>query len=115
MPTLAEVAGAKVPSNIDGISFLPSLLDQSGQKQHEYMYWEFHEQGGRQAVRKGNWKLVCSQVLKPDKTTTELFDLSRDLGEANDVAGEHPEVVKELLILMKNARVEVEAFPFGKK
>jgi len=112
MPTIAAVTGAKTPANIDGISFLPTLLSEAGQKQHEYMYWEFHEQGGRQAVRKGNWKLVCMNVQKPDKMTTELFDLSNDLGEATDVAAQHPEIVKELLGLMKGARVPSEVFTF---
>ena len=112
LPTIAEVTGAKMPQNIDGISFLPTLLAQNRQKKHEFMYWEFHEQGGRQAVRKGCWKLVCYQVLDPAKTTTELYDLDKDLGEANNVAGKHPEIVKELRNMMKNARVPSEVFPF---
>ena len=69
MPTLAAITGAKMPANIDGISFLPTLLSQKGQEQHEYMYWEFHELGGRQAVRKGNWNLVRYDVLDATKAT----------------------------------------------
>src|SRR5690606_39676492 len=57
MPTLAEVANAPLESPVDGISFLPELLGQE-QKKHDHLYWEFHEQGGKQAVRKGNWKAV---------------------------------------------------------
>jgi arylsulfatase A-like enzyme len=113
MPTVAELAGVQPPQNIDGISFLPTLLNQEGQKQHEYLYWEFHEKGGRKALRKGNWKLVQYDVLNPEKTTTELYDLSKDIGEENNVANEHPEMVDELLQLMKSARTESEVFTFG--
>jgi arylsulfatase A len=112
MPTLAEIAGAKTPENLDGISFLPTLLGKAGQKQHETMYWEFHEQNGRQAVRKGNWKLVRYQVLLPDKITTELYDLNTDLHEDNNVADKHPEIVGELLQIMARSRRPSDVFPF---
>jgi arylsulfatase A-like enzyme len=112
-PTVAEISGASVPEDIDGISFLPTLLgNPENQKEHEYMYWEFHERGGRQAVRKGNWKLVKYNVLDPEKTTTELYNLETDLGEENNVAEQHPEIVEELLKIMKNARTESEVFTF---
>lgn len=115
MPTLAAITGAKTPANIDGISFLPTLLAQKDQLKHEYMYWEFHELGGRQAVRKGNWKLVRYQVLDAIKTTTELYDLSSDLGENTNVAAEHPEIVSELSEIMKEARKPSEVFTFQSK
>lgn len=112
MPTLAELAGIAAPKNIDGISFLPSMLKKEGQNQHDYLYWEFHEQGGRKALRKGDWKLVQYNVFNSEKTTTELYDLSKDIGEENNVAAKNPEIVKELFELMNAARTESEAFPF---
>lgn len=112
MPTLAGLAGAEIPENIDGISFLPTLLGQDDQKQHDFMYWEFHELGGRQAVRKDNWKLVCNQVFDQAKTTTELYDLSNDLGEENNVAGQHAEIVAELSQLIQQSRTPSEVFNF---
>jgi arylsulfatase A len=112
-PTLADISGATVPENTDGISFLPTLLgSDKEQKEHEYMYWEFHERGGRQAVRKGKWKLVKYNVLNPENTTTELYNLETDLGEENNVADQHPEIVEELSEIMKNARTESEVFSF---
>jgi arylsulfatase A len=115
-PTVAEISGANVPEDIDGISFLPTLLgNEEAQKEHEYMYWEFHERGGRQAVRKGNWKLVRYNVLDPKKTTTELYNLKNDLGEENNVAEQNPEIVDELSEIMKNARTESEVFTFNAK
>jgi len=111
LPTVAEVAGVQAPENIDGISYLPALLGKE-QKQHEYLYWEFHELGGRNAVRKGDWKLVQYNVFDPAKTTTELYNLSTDIGEENNVADENPEKVNELLGLMNSARIDNEDFPF---
>ena len=112
-PTVGELTSARVPENTDGISFLPTLLGEQ-QKVHDYLYWEFHEMGGRKAIRKGNWKLVHYKVNKPEETTTELYNLETDPGEENNVATDHPDVVQELEALMENARTPSEIFPFQK-
>jgi len=112
-PTVAEITGIETPANIDGISFLPTLLGQNDdQKQHEYLYWEFHEQGGKKALRKGDWKLVNYNVFTPEKTTVELYNIASDPGEQNNVADANPELVKELAALMDAAHTESEVFPF---
>lgn len=112
-PTFAEITGAKTPDNIDGISLLPTLLGKADeQEKHEYLYWEFHERGGRKALRKGDWKLVNYKVFDPEKTTVELYNIASDPGEQNNVAAAHPEIVKELSALMKAARTESEVFTF---
>ena len=113
MPTLADLTGTGKPKNIDGISFLPTLLGTKNQKEHDYLYWEFHEKGGRQAVRKSNWKLVQYLVDEPEKTTTELYDLNSDIGEQHNVAAKYPDVVKELLELMEQARTPSDIFSFS--
>jgi len=113
MPTLANIVGAEVNENIDGISFLPTLLGNKEQKQHDYLYWEFHEKGGRIAVRKGNWKGVKYNVLNDSDANIELYDLSIDPGETNNLASEKPEIVKELTTIMKEARTESEVFQFS--
>ncbi|MCB0847494.1 MAG: arylsulfatase, partial [Bacteroidetes bacterium] len=110
-PTVSDVAGFEDPANIDGISFLPTLLGKE-QPEHEYLYWEFHEKGGRQALRKGDWKLIHYDVKKPEGTTTELYNIADDPGEEMNLAKEHPEIVEELETLMKGARTESEVFRF---
>ncbi|MCF8379208.1 MAG: arylsulfatase [Bacteroidales bacterium] len=115
MPTLAEIAGAAAPENIDGISFLPTLLKQEGQSIHEYLYWEFYGQGGKQAVRKGNWKAVRLNCFDNTKTTVELYDLEKDPEEAVDLAEEFPEILTEMTRIMDKEHIESDDFPFSVK
>lgn len=115
MPTFADIVDVKAPENIDGISFLPTLLGKSGQKQHASMYWEFHENNGRQAVRMGDWKLVRYNVSIPEKETTELYNLKTDLGETTNVAEQNQQVVSQMLRIMEQSRVPSPIFNFGKE
>ncbi|MCG6187637.1 arylsulfatase [Maribellus maritimus] len=108
MPTIAELVEIETPKNIDGISFLPTLLGQKEQQQHDFLYWEFHERGGTQAVRKGDWKAV----LFVENGQFELYNLSNDKEERNNVAKDFPEVVGELKRLMREARISSKTFPF---
>ena len=112
MPTLAEITGAKSAPGIDGISFLPALTGKE-QKQHEYLYWEFHEQGGKVAVRMGNWKAVKLDVDKVPQGVTELYDLAADFGEKKNIASANPEIVKKIEAIMKQAHTSSEDFPFA--
>jgi arylsulfatase A-like enzyme len=109
LPTLAELAGAeaKIPTGIDGISVVPTLLDQGVQKRHEFLYWEFHEGPSQQAVRMGDWKAIRKRPGAP----LELYDLRRDLAEQTDVAVQHPEVVNRIETYLKTARTESETWP----
>lgn len=111
MPTLADIVGIKAPKQSDGISFLPTLLNQKQQKIHEYMYWEYNIKGGRKAVRLGKWKGVIYKANNK-KSKIELYNLEADRGETMDVANEHPEVVAKVAKIMKTARTESEFFEF---
>jgi arylsulfatase A-like enzyme len=110
LPTAAELSGGHSPSNIDGISFVPTLLGKSqsshAQPQHDYLYWEFSEGGFAQAIRAGRWKGV-----RPLDRSLELYDLETDLGETRNVAAEHPGIVTRLEDDLKAARTDSEAFP----
>lgn len=96
-PTLAEVAGAETPGNLDGISILPTLLGEPDkQVQRDALYWEFEEKGGKNGAVTAQWKAVQLDTAKPDPKPTELYDLTKDPSEQSDVAADHPEVVKKL-------------------
>ena len=105
LPTFCELAATAIPPGIDGKSFLPTLLGKTEQQvKHDYLYWEFYEVGGKQALRKGDWKLVKLNLRDADKAVeTELYLLSEDLGETRNIAGEHPEKVKELEAVLQEA------------
>ena len=112
-PTLAELTGQEIQNNVDGISFLPTLLGKEGQQEHEYLYWEFHEKNGRQAIRKGDWKLVRYDVFSPENTTTELYNIAQDPAETRNVAEENQVITEELLHLLEGARTESTVFTFN--
>jgi arylsulfatase A-like enzyme len=114
MPTLAEITGAETPPGIDGISFLPELLGENGQQKHDFLYWEFHEQAGRQAVLKGDWKAVRNGVRFNPDTIPELYYLADDPEEIRNVAADYPDILKEMTDLMDKARTPSELFNFGR-
>ena len=116
LPTMAQLTGQPIPKGIDGVSFLPTLLQQGSQEKHDYLYWEFHELKGRVAIRKGGWKGVRYNVSADISSPLELYDLAKDPGERNNVAAQNAEVVRELNELIKNARTvsPIEKFNFPK-
>ncbi len=107
LPTLAEIVGQPAPAGIDGHSMLPTLLGRGAQRQHEYLYWEFHERGFAQAIRMNQWK----GVRKTGQAKLELYDLSRDLGETRNVAEANPGIAKKLLAYMGLAHTDSKEFP----
>lgn len=116
LPTFVDITGAPAPRYTDGISFLPTLKGQRQQPQHDYLYWEFHEGGGRQAVRMGKWKGVRLQVKKNAQAPIELYDLSKDPAEQHNIAAAHPGIVHAISQKMAEAHVETPVFPlFGGK
>lgn len=112
-PTFGAIVDADMPTNVDGVSFLPTLLNNTEkQKEHDYLYWEFHERGGRQAVRKGKWKAVKYNVLKQPNAPVELYDLSKDSKEQIDIAKEFPKIAEEMTKIMTEARTQSTVFTF---
>lgn len=112
VPTVAEITGINCPENIDGISFLPTLLATGKQVQHDYLYWEFHEQNGKQAIRKGKWKAVRLNVMEDPNGPILLFDLEKDPREEHDLSSMYPEIIREMDKLMKSSRVDNPEFEF---
>lgn len=111
LPTAAELAGAKLPADLktDGLP-LVSFLKGGPAPQRECFYWELHEGGPKQAVRFGDWKAVRNGVDKP----LELYDLSTDLSEAQDVAAKHPDLVARAEALIAKSRTDSHEFPWKK-
>ncbi len=117
LPTLAELAGATqhVPADITGLSYAPVLFGKKPSQVHEYHYWEWVrwnwrankavDNGLMQGLRKGKWKIARTRNNQP----WELYDLSNDIGETNNLAAKHPELLKQLAKLADQARVPMRA------
>jgi arylsulfatase A-like enzyme len=107
LPTAAEIAGLQPPGNIDGVSVLPVLLGQEREIPDRFLYWESPSRGLRQAVRWRDWKAVRLEQGAP----LELYDLVTDIGEKNNVAAQHPDIVRKLEEYLKTARTESKEWP----
>jgi len=110
MPTLADLAGIETPDGIDGLSYMPTLAGDTPQQQaHDYLYWEWHQydwgraqlvpDGLWQAARVGDWKAIRWKTGEP----LELYNLSTDLGEAHNVAADHPDIVAQMERILQDA------------
>jgi arylsulfatase A-like enzyme len=106
LPTLADIAAARAPDGLDGLSMARALRGQA-QPSHTFLYWEFHERGFQQAVRMGRWKAVRLKTGAP----MELYDLENDPREEHDVAARNPDVVARIDGYLKTARVPSERWP----
>ncbi len=100
--TFLDMAALPKAKNTDGFSILPAIRGQK-QQTHPYLYWEFHESGGRQAVRMGNWKGVRLNVNKERYPALELYDLQKDPAEKNNIAAKYPAIVQQIEIIMAEA------------
>ena len=110
LPTVADILNADIPDNVDGLSLLPVLKAHENKNIHDYLYWEFHENNGRQAIRQNEWKAVRYDVANNGKI--ELYNLDLDLSEYNNIAEMYPEKVAELDSLMTAARTKSKWFDF---
>ncbi len=114
MPTLMDYAGIKGHSHrlgsrqeqevYDGISFYRSLTGKRRQRQHEFLYWEFHETD-MMALRMSNWKLVvkCGEP--------HLYDLATDIHEDRDIASSHPSIVQKMVEVIRCEHTDSPLFP----
>lgn len=111
IPTLLELIGKpdSAPDGIDGVSMAPTLLGES-QPAREFLYREFPSYGGQQSVRAGDWKAIRQNMARGN-TTVQLYNLAEDVGEKNDVAKQHPQVVARLEGLMKREHTPSAIFP----
>jgi len=100
MPTLCELLTLKTPENVDGISILPTLLGKTQKATHPYLYFEYPEYGGQQAIRIGDWKGLRLNMLKGNNRWA-LYNLKADIREENDLAAKHPDIIKRMIQISK--------------
>jgi arylsulfatase A-like enzyme len=118
LPTTADLAGAGITAEHDGISFLPTLLESGEQKRHDFLPWYFNEAGGKRAILKWPWKLIHlntddtgNRDVSPNPKmpsgskplVVQLFNLDQDRTESKNLAKENPAIVAELTAHLKQA------------
>ena len=109
LATAAQLAGAEAPAGLDSVSFAPVLLGEPGQPTREFLYWEFHEGGFRQAaLYQGRWKGIRRGA--PDAPVA-LYDQLSDAAETNDVARQNPEIAQKIGGYLKTARSDSADWP----
>jgi arylsulfatase A-like enzyme len=107
LPTFGELTGTNTSKNVDGLSYLPLLSGKKPVKEHEYFYWQFNEDGLKEALTKGDWKLIRFKE-KGAAEQLELYNLKTDVGEKTNLAVRNPAMVKALYVLMKQAKTPSE-------
>ncbi|MDP6445601.1 MAG: sulfatase-like hydrolase/transferase [Pirellulaceae bacterium] len=119
LPTFAELCQATLPNRkVDGKSIVKVLKSADAASPHEDWYWRLGRGGGAQwALRQGDWKLLGNpqdrsnkgQLTKEDKLF--LANLANDIGESNNVADEHPDIVERLLTRRQAIEADLAAAP----
>lgn len=110
MPTVADILNLSAPKECDGLSFLPTLTGKGEQKEHDYIYHESYEQGGKLSIIKEGWKLIRLNMSHPENVVEELYCLDMDTSEKHNLATLYPQKVKELRLLAISAREPSEIF-----
>jgi arylsulfatase A-like enzyme len=108
MPTFSDITGTTEKLG-DGLSILPTLTGKNIQEQHQHLYFEFLEQGGKQAIRKGNWKLIHLDIQR--ESTYELYNIAADPSEVHDVSAMYPDIVNEMKSIMQKERTADKLWP----
>lgn len=109
LPTFADILQTEIKGDTDGVSILPTLTGKGEQNQRDYFYFEFQEMGGRQAVIKGDWKLLHIGIRNGGKY--ELYNIASDPSENHNIIDQFPNISEELKTIMKEARTEDPDWP----
>ena len=106
LATFSELASAAPVKKTDGLSIVPLLQNNGKQKQHQYLYWEFYEEGGKQTVLSYPWKLIkLNTATFSANGKWELYNLAKDHAERTNVATDNPKILKKLSRYIKKAHV----------
>jgi arylsulfatase len=111
LPTICELTNSPLPDSIDGISMAPTFFGRDNQVKHSFLFWDYPEYGGQQAVRMAQWKGIRKNI-KQGNLEIELYDLSKDLQELNNVAEEYPEIVEKIAEIMRTEHSPPEVATF---
>ena len=113
-PTISELSGVNdlYDYSTDGVSLVDIFTDDTLER--DYVYWEFPSYGGQQAARMGDYKAILKDIKKGNKKI-ELYNISNDLKEQNDVSSDYPEIIKRFEDIFKKEHVksDIKRFEIG--
>jgi arylsulfatase len=113
-PTICDITGEEHPDGLDGISLMPTIIGRGEQKEHDYLYWEYPERRGQQAVRLHNWKGIRDST-RDGNLKIQLFNLENDIAEEKDISKQFTNIVKQIedIMIKEHEKPEIERFdPF---
>jgi arylsulfatase A-like enzyme len=110
-PTLCAATGIKTPENLDGTNLWPAITEGKTIERKTPMLWFYPEYGGQAAVRIGDFKIVRQGLLKKKPGAWEVYDLTKDRAEKNDLAAEYPELIQQAVDLLKKEVTPNATFP----
>ena len=110
-PTLCDAAGFDKPAGLDGDSLWPVLTGAAELKSRKPMVWVFPEYGGQVAVRLGDFKIVRQKLKTKMPGAWEVYDLSKDHAEANDLAASRADLIAQAEAVLKREVSENKIFP----
>jgi len=103
--TASVVAGAELPEQVEGVNLLPYLSGKDRSRPHQTLFWR---QGGKTALRHGDWKLVrMGRKIRPKSAQWELYDLLKDRSEEKNLASSKPELLTELVEIWEQMNAEM--------
>lgn len=94
VPTFLELAGGEPAPALDGISLVSRIKEGGESLKERPLFWRQHGEDGERAMRLGKWKLHHD---REKKAAPKLYDLSKDIGEQNDLAEKEPEQLAKML------------------
>ncbi|MEM9398701.1 MAG: sulfatase-like hydrolase/transferase [Verrucomicrobiota bacterium] len=103
LPTVVALTGARLPDSleIDGVNLVPHLVEATSLPSRD-VFWGIKR---NLIVRRGDYKLITDRNFK----NTELYNLKEDIGEKNNVATQYPELVRDLLEVVRNWHKTINA------
>lgn len=110
-PTLCDAAGFAKPDGLDGESLWPTLTGAGTLQSRKPMIWVFPEYGGQVAVRLGQFKLVRQKLKSKAPGPWEVYDLSNDLAETNDLAKSNADLIQQAEEILRHEVAENSFFP----
>jgi arylsulfatase B len=102
---VANSGDVPLPKQVEGVDLIPFLTGEKKGRPHETLFWR---QGGKTAMRHGDWKIVrMGKRLEAGRAKWELYDLSKDVSEQTNLAKANPKILGDLISRWEKMNTEM--------